>query len=175
MVDESVVGGEDAVGQPVVAQELPDVLLRVQLGALGRQLDVPANITIVELGRGVPARLVQQKRRMVTGPDALGDLGKLVAHCLDVAPGQDQARRLSLLGADGAEDVGRGRALVVRCRWAGAAPGPAPGDLVLLPDPGLIPEPNLYSRALEALLARDRVQTGGQSFLKRSIAPSAWA
>ena len=55
MVDESVVGGEDAVGQPVVAQELPDVLLRVQLGALGRQLDDGDVGGHVELGRGVPA------------------------------------------------------------------------------------------------------------------------
>ena len=37
MVDEIVVGFEDAVGQPVVAHELPDVLDRVELWALRRQ------------------------------------------------------------------------------------------------------------------------------------------
>src|SRR5262249_5732492 len=37
MVDEIVVGFEDAVGEPVVAHELPDVLDRVELWALRRQ------------------------------------------------------------------------------------------------------------------------------------------
>src|SRR4051812_14630927 len=35
MVDQVVVGGEHPVGEPVVAHELPYVLLRVELGALG--------------------------------------------------------------------------------------------------------------------------------------------
>ena len=37
MVDEIVVGFEDAVGEPVVAHKLPDVLDRVELWALRRQ------------------------------------------------------------------------------------------------------------------------------------------
>jgi hypothetical protein len=37
VVDEIVVGFEDAVGEPVVAHELPDVLDRVGLGAFRRQ------------------------------------------------------------------------------------------------------------------------------------------
>ena len=37
MVDEIVVGFEDAVGEPIVAHELPDVLDRVELWALRRQ------------------------------------------------------------------------------------------------------------------------------------------
>src|SRR5579875_1837867 len=110
---------------------------------------------------------------MMAGPDPLGDLRELVTHCLGIAPGQDQARRLALLGADGAEDVGRCRPLVVRRRGPRATASPAPGDLVLLPDPGLIPEPDFYGRALDALLARDLVQTGRERFLKCSIAPSA--
>src|SRR5262245_66620510 len=39
MVDEIIVGFEDAVGEPVVAHELPDVLDRVELWALRRQHD----------------------------------------------------------------------------------------------------------------------------------------
>src|SRR3954453_9039626 len=38
-VNDRVVAGEHADGDPIVAQELPDVLLRVQLGALGWQRD----------------------------------------------------------------------------------------------------------------------------------------
>ena len=35
MVIEVVVGGEEAVGKPVGAHELPDVLNRVEIGAFG--------------------------------------------------------------------------------------------------------------------------------------------
>src|SRR4030095_9480941 len=52
---------------------------------------------------------------------------------------------------------------------------PAPGDLVLLPDPGLVPEPDLYPVAIDPLVARDRVQALGERFLKASTAPAAWA
>ena len=36
MIDEIVVGFEDAVGKPVVAHELPDILDRIELGAFWR-------------------------------------------------------------------------------------------------------------------------------------------
>src|SRR3954452_9570441 len=76
---------------------------------------------------------------------------------------------------DGTEDVGRGRALVLWGHWPGAASGSAAGDLVLLPDPGLVGKPDLYRRGRDALLVRDLVQHGRETFLKCSIAPSACA
>jgi hypothetical protein len=123
----------------------------------------------------VPASLIQQQRRMAAGGDVLGKQGKLVGHGFGVAPGHDQASRFAVLWADGAEDVGRRRALVMRRRGPASALGPASADLVLLPDPGLVAEPHLYGRALDALLARDRVQNGGETFLKSSIAPGRCA
>ena len=39
VIDEIIVGFEDAVGEPVVAHELPDVFDRVELGAFRRQGD----------------------------------------------------------------------------------------------------------------------------------------
>jgi hypothetical protein len=54
VVDDIVVAKEDAVGQPVVAHELPDVFLRVQLGTFGREeyeRDVAGD---VELAGGMP-------------------------------------------------------------------------------------------------------------------------
>ena len=39
MVDDAGVGGEGAVGEPVVAHKLPDVFDRVELWALWRQRD----------------------------------------------------------------------------------------------------------------------------------------
>ncbi len=37
VIEEVFVGGEDAVGEPIVAHELPDILDRIELGTLGRQ------------------------------------------------------------------------------------------------------------------------------------------
>jgi hypothetical protein len=103
------------------------------------------------------------------------DLGQVQAHCRGVAPGQDQAGHSPGLGADGAEDVGGCRALVLRGRGPGAAPSPAPGDLVLLSDPGLVAEPNLYIVASNIRRAPDRIQAAGETLSKSSIAPAACA
>ncbi len=94
-----------------------------------------------------------------------GDLGQVQVHRPGVAAGQDERGALALLGADGAEDVGRRRALVVRGGRARAASGPTAGDLVLLPDRGLIAEPDLHGVGLDALLAGDLVQHGGEGLL----------
>ena len=39
MFKDVAVGTEDAVGEPVVADELPDILDRIEFGAFGRQRD----------------------------------------------------------------------------------------------------------------------------------------
>lgn len=36
VIDEVVIAGEDSVGEPVLTQELPDVLLCIELGTFGR-------------------------------------------------------------------------------------------------------------------------------------------
>src|SRR3954465_2782404 len=82
---------------------------------------------------------------------------------------------LAIAGADSPEDVGGSGALIVRRRRLRSPSCPAPGDLVLLPDPGLVPEPDLYPVAIDPLVARDRVQALGERFLKASTAPAAWA
>ncbi len=56
----------------------------------------------------------------------------------------DQPGALAFGGADGAKDVGPFGALVVGCAGPGSAPDPAPGDGVLLADPHLVLEPQLY-------------------------------
>jgi hypothetical protein len=94
-------------------------------------------------------------------------------HRLAVAGREDQGRALALLGTDRAEDVGGSCPLVARRARAGAALGPAAGDLVFLADAGLIGEPNLYRVAVDTFRTRDRLQTVGEVFLKFSIAPAA--
>ena len=113
VVDDVVVAGEHPVRQPVVAHELPDVLLRVQLRALrwqGHDGDVQGHGQ--PLG-DVPPSLVQQEHGMAARRDPFGHLDQEQLHRRDVAPRQDQPGRFALPRADRAEDVGRRRALVV--------------------------------------------------------------
>src|SRR5262249_38900813 len=94
-------------------------------------------------------------------------------HRFGIAGRQDQGCALALLRAY--RTVGGGGALVTRCAWAGAALGPATGDLVLLSDTGLVGEPDFYRVAVERLRARDFFQAQWEAFLKSSIASCACA
>ena len=51
---------------------------------------------------------------------------------------------------------------------------PASGDLVLLTDPGLVLEPDLYRLARRVALG-DLVEAGGKVFLNAAIASASWA
>jgi hypothetical protein len=175
VVDEVIVGLEDAIGEPVVAHKLPDVFDWIELGAFWRQRNDCDVCRHDEASRHVPACLIDQEDGVSRGRDRFGDLNKMQVHRLTVASRQDQGRALALLGTDRAEDVGGSGPLVARRAWAGAALGPAAGDFVLLPDAGLVGEPDFYCAAVDALRARDRLQTGGEVFLKFSIAPAACA
>src|SRR5512133_3508009 len=90
--------------------------------------------------------------------DCLGDFGQMQVHRFGVAGREDQSRALSLLRADGSEDVGRGGALIPRSAWASTALGPPAGDLVLLTNARFIREPNLYFPNIDCLFARDFIQ-----------------
>src|SRR5215218_2259111 len=96
------------------------------------------------------------------------------AHGLRVASGQDQGRALTLLRADRPEDVDRVRSLVVRGAGPSSPPGPAPGNLVLLSDARLVLPPQLYGGAVGEARP-DRLQDGGETFLKTSSASGSWA
>src|SRR4051812_6244239 len=96
------------------------------------------------------------------------------AHGLRVAPGQDQGCALALLGADRSEDVDRTRPLIVRGAGPGAPSGPAAGNLVLLADTGLVLPPQLDRGAVREARP-DRLQGGGEAFLKASNASGFWA
>ena len=137
MSDDVVAGGEDSVGQPVVAHELPDVLPDVELGALGwpwQQGDVGRH---VEPGWEMPARLIQQQHGMATGADHGGDLGQVQAHppgcCTKAAP-------------------------LPSCGATGLVPRPAAGDLVLLACAGLVGEPDFPRIEADFLVLRDACQ-----------------
>ena len=128
-----------------------------------------------QLAGEMPAGLVEDQHGVRARRDRGGDLGEVEAHRLGVADRHDEGGALALFRADRPEDVGGGGALVVRRARTRAALGPAAGDLVLLADPRLVGEPDFYRGGVDALLAGDLVQAGGEAFLKASMAPSACA
>lgn len=175
VVDDVVVGGEDPVRQPVVAHELPYVLDRVELGALGRQRDDADVAGNLELAGGVPSGLIHQHDRVSAGRDGSRYLGQVQGHGLGVAKGQNQPSALAMFRADRAEDIGRFCPLILRCRRPAPAPRPAPRDLVLLAEAGFVLKPDLYRRALREG-GSDLCQLGSEApFLNASIACSFWA
>jgi hypothetical protein len=121
----------------------------------------------------LPAGLIDQQHGVRSRRDLGGDFGEMEVHRLRVAAWHDQGRALAVLGTDRAEDISRGGSLIFGSAWTRAALGPAPGDLVLLPDARLVGEPDLYGAGLDVLLAPDRFQARGKAFLKSSIAPVA--
>ena len=175
VIDEIIIRFEDAVGEPVVAHELPDVLDWVELGAFRRQRDNGDVGRHDEARRHVPASLIDQEDGVGTGRDDRGDLGEVQVHRIGVAGRQDQGRTVAFLWADGAEDVGRGGSLITGSAGAGATLCPSAGDFVLLAETSLICEPDLYLVDVDRLFLGDCVQTRGEVFLKSSIAPSACA
>ena len=107
---------------------------------------------------------------MGAGSDSKRDFRQVEVHRLGVAAGQDQPRGLALLRADRPEDIGRLRTLIMGCRRPRPAFRPAPGDLVLLSDPRLVLEPDLY-RCTAREARSDLVQFGSEApFLNASIA-----
>jgi hypothetical protein len=105
--------------------------------------------------RHVPASLIDQEDGVGTGRDDRGDLGDVQVHRLGVAGRQDQGRTLAFHWADGAEDLGRGGPLITGSAGAGATLCPSAGDLVLLADPSLICEPDLYLVDVDRLFLGD--------------------
>ena len=161
MLDDVVVRAEDSVGEPVVADELPDVFDWVEFGRFRRQRHQGDVVRDIELGREMPTGLIEKQDGVGAWHDRPGDFRQMQCHGGGVAEGQDEARAGSPCWANGAEDVGRARPLIVRRRWPRPAPCPSPCDLVLLPDPGFVLEPDFY-RLARRIPRRDLVQAGGE-------------
>ena len=106
MFEDVSVGAEDAVGEPVVADELPDILDRIEFGAFGRQRDERDVRRHDELVGQVPSGLVEDEHGVSARRHRHRDLGQMQVHRGNVAAGQDEGGGLAVLGADGAEDIG---------------------------------------------------------------------
>src|ERR1700736_4767887 len=116
----------------------------------------------------MPSGLIDEKDGMGSRCDGVGDFGQMQVHRLGITGRQDQGGSLSLLRADGSEDIGRGGTLIPRSAWASAALGPPAGDLVLLTNARFIREPNLHFPNIDRLFERDFIQARWEVFLKSS-------
>jgi transposase len=112
----------------------------------------------------MPSGLIDEDRGMCAWRDLRGDFGQVKVHRLGVATRHDERGAFAFLRTDRAENVGRGGPLVVGGAWARAALGPTAGDLVLLPDPRLVGEPEFYRAGIDALLAPDLFQARGEAY-----------
>ena len=175
-VDDIVVGSEHPVGEPVVAHELPDILNRVEFRTFGRERYDADIVRHVQLVSHMPTGLIHQYNSVSARSDGERYFCQMECHGFGIAERQHQPRALAVLRADRAEDIDRFSSLIFGCRWPRPATGPAPRDLVLLPDPRFVLKPDLYRRALRER-SSDLCQLGGKApFLKASIASSfcAW-
>ncbi len=114
MVEDIVVGFEDAVRQPVVADELPDVFQWVELGAFRRQRQQGDVGWEDQARRDVPACLVKDQHGMGTRRHGGRYLGEVQRHAFGIAAGKDERCALALGRTDGAVDIDRGCTLVLR-------------------------------------------------------------
>ncbi len=174
VIEDVVIGAEDAVGEPVVAHELPDIFDRVEFGRFGRQRHQGDVVGDIELVGEVPAGLVEQQNGMGARGHGSRDFRQMQRHRGGIAAWQDEAGGAPLGRADGAEDVGRASALIVRRRGSRPAPRPSPGDLVLLANPGLVLEPDLY-RLARRVAPGDLIEARGEVFLNAAMASASWA
>src|SRR5258708_15952237 len=131
VVDEIVVRFEDAVRQPVVTQELPDVFDRIELGTFRRQRHNGDVWWHDESRRQVPAGLIDQEYGVCAGRDGGGDLHQVQVHRLGVAGRQDPGCPPTPFLADATPALHGSGALVAGRTWARAALRPAAGARVL--------------------------------------------
>ena len=120
MVDDIVVGFEDAVREPVVAHYCQIFSTGLSSGHFGGN-----GIMVMLAGMNNPAEmpsgLIQEKDGVGSWCDRLGDFREVQVHRFDIAGGQDQSRALALFRADGTEHIGRCGSLIPRSARASAA------------------------------------------------------
>ena len=106
VVDDILVGFEDAVGEPVFADELPDILDRIEFWRFRRQglyRDVFGDLQIVG---HVPSCLIHDENGVRIIGNVSSDFDEMLVHGMSIAPRHDEGCGLALFGADRAEDIG---------------------------------------------------------------------
>lgn len=167
-VDDGVVGVEDAVGEPVLSEVLPDVLDRVQFGRARGQEDQRHVFRDDELFRSVPTGAIEQQDGVSTALDVPADLIDVKLHGEGIGIGQRQASTFTLCRADGAEQIDVLIALICRLPWPGSTLCPEPNNPVLLAYARLVLEPD-FDRLALGKVADMSLQRPREVFLNAAI------
>ncbi len=123
----------------------------------------------------MPTGLIHQYNSVSARSDGERYFCQMERHGFCIIQEQHQPRALAVLRADCAEDIDRFGPLIFGRPGPFPASGPAPRELVLLPDPRFVLEPDLYRRSLRER-SSDLFQLGGKApLLKASKASSFWA
>jgi len=122
----------------------------------------------------MPSGLIDDDDGMGSGGDGGGDFAEVQCHGGGIAFGQDEGCADTPGRADGSEDIGRAGALIAGCRGACSSLRPAPGDLVLLTDPGLVLKPDFYLCSWRKAVTDFR-HADGEVFLNVAAASGSWA
>ena len=104
--DDFLIGFEDAVGEPVLSDVLPDIFGRIEFGRAWRQSHEGDIAGHAQLVGHVPSGLIEQDEGMRAGRDMDRDLIEVKLHHGGVAAGQDETGRHSARRTDGTEDIG---------------------------------------------------------------------
>ena len=106
MIDNLAVGFEDAVGEPVIPYELPDVFDGIEFWAFGWQRNDADIFGYDERGGHMPPGLIHEQDGMRTKRDGSSDFSKMQVHRVGIAHRQDKPCTLARCRADRSEDVG---------------------------------------------------------------------
>ena len=90
MIEDLIVGIEDAVGEPIIAHELPDVFNRVERGTFGWQRDDADVVGYDERAGHMPPGLIHEHDGMSARRHVAGDFGQMQGHRARVADRQDK-------------------------------------------------------------------------------------
>ena len=104
---------KDAVRQPVLPHELPDVLLGIEFWRTRRQRQKRDVVWNLERLGAMPAGLIEDENGVSAGADFGCDLVEMKLHGFGVAGRQHEGGAGSVFGADRTEQIGRLGALIV--------------------------------------------------------------
>jgi len=90
MIYDLVIGFKDAVGEPIVPHELPDVFDRIELWAFGWQRDDADILGYDERGGHMPPGLIHEHYGMCARCHCSSDFGKMQVHRFGIAERQDK-------------------------------------------------------------------------------------
>jgi len=90
MVEDVVIGAEDAIGEPIGTHELPDVLDRIELGRFRRRRHEGDVVGYRELMDEMPAGLIEHQDGTSAGCDGAGDFHEVQRHGGGIAEREHQ-------------------------------------------------------------------------------------